>query len=63
MTKSPVLLYQRNYQDFKVPNEYKFHAKLYNFYLTTKWLSSNFPLYYQRIVLLVSWILMIGELV
>lgn len=47
MTKSPVLLYQRNYQDFKVPNEYKFHAKLYNFYLTTKWLSSNFPLYYQ----------------
>lgn len=45
--KSPVLLYVRNYKDFLIPSEYKSNAKLNNFYLTTKWLSSNFPLYYQ----------------
>jgi hypothetical protein len=45
--KSPVLLYQRDYSDFLVPEEYKGHAKLNNFYLTNKWLSSTFPLYYE----------------
>lgn len=45
--KSPVLLYDRNYQDFIIPSEYKSNAKLNNFYLATKWLSSNFPLYYK----------------
>lgn len=43
--KSPVLLYERDYTSFIIPSEYRTHAKLNNFYLTTKWLSSNFPLY------------------
>ena len=47
--KSPVLLYDRNYQDFIIPSEYKSNAKLNNFYLATKWLSSNFPLYYKSV--------------
>lgn len=46
-TKSPVLLYTRNYQEFTVPQEYLVNAKLNNFYLTTKWLNSNFPLFYK----------------
>jgi hypothetical protein len=45
--KSPVLLYTRDYQSFLVPEEYRSNAKLNNFYLSTKWLSSEFPLYYQ----------------
>ncbi|NCD00486.1 DUF3160 domain-containing protein [bacterium] len=43
--KSPVLLYERDYSEFFVPNEYKSNARLNNFYLTTKWLNSVFPLY------------------
>ncbi len=46
-SKSPVLLYNRDYKDFVIPDEYKNNAKLNNFYLATEWLSSNFPLYYQ----------------
>lgn len=46
-TKSPVLLYARNYEDFKLPYEYKDNPRLNNFYLAAKWLNSNFPLYYQ----------------
>jgi hypothetical protein len=46
-TKSPVLLYQRNYQEFKVPNEYTVSAKLHNFYLASRWYSSLFPLYFK----------------
>ncbi len=46
-TKSPVFLYTRNYADFVVPDDYKRQAKLNNFYLTTRWLNSNFPLYYK----------------
>jgi hypothetical protein len=42
--KSPVLLYQRNYSDFSVPAEYRSNEKLYNFYLASTWLNSNFPL-------------------
>ena len=45
--KSPVLLIDRNYQDFAVPEDYKTNAKLNNFYLTTKWLNSVFPTYYR----------------
>ncbi len=45
--KSPVLLYERDYTNFVIPSEYRTHAKLNNFYLTTKWLSSNFPLYFK----------------
>ena len=45
--KSPVLLYARNYQDFSVPADYRGNAKLNNFYLTTKWLNSVFPLNYR----------------
>ena len=46
-TKSPVLLYSRNYQDFVIPYEYRANPRLNNFYLTAKWLNSVFPLYYQ----------------
>lgn len=46
--KSPVLLYKRDYKNFIIPSEYKSHAKLNNFYLATKWLSSNFPLYFKE---------------
>ncbi len=45
--KSPVFLYPRNYKEFTVPAEYKNDAKLHNFYLTTKWLNSLFPLYFR----------------
>ncbi|MFA4999883.1 MAG: DUF3160 domain-containing protein [Patescibacteria group bacterium] len=46
-SKSPVLLYDRDYKNFLVPKEYEDNAKLRNFYLTTKWLNSAFPLNYQ----------------
>jgi len=45
--KSPGFLYNRNYTEFTVPSEYKQNAKLNNFYLTTKWLNSSFPLNYR----------------
>jgi len=45
--KSPVLLYLQDYNNFVVPAEYKTNAKLNNFYLTTKWLNSVFPLNYR----------------
>ena len=45
--KSPVFLYSRNYRDFVVPADYQRNAKLNNFYLTTKWLNSVFPLNYR----------------
>ena len=45
--KSPVLLYERNYREFVVPSEYQSNAKLNNFYLATKWLSSSFPVHYK----------------
>jgi len=46
-TKSPVMLYNRDYTEFTVPVDYRSNAKLNNFYLTTKWLNSIFPLNYQ----------------
>lgn len=46
-TKSPVFLYSRNYKEFIVPTDYRADAKLSNFYLTTKWLNSVFPLNYR----------------
>lgn len=46
-TKSPVLLFQRNYNEFFVPVSYKENAKLNNFYLTLKWLNTVFPLYHR----------------
>ena len=46
-TKSPVMLYSRDYKDFVVPSDYRSKAKLNNFYLTTKWLNSVFPLNYR----------------
>lgn len=45
-TKSPVLLYDRDYSGFVVPREYQENARLNNFYLTNKWLQSVFPLYH-----------------
>jgi hypothetical protein len=47
ISKSPVLLYERNYKEFEIPSEYSVNAKLNNFYLATKWLSSTFPLHYK----------------
>jgi len=47
VTKSPLLLYERNYQDFKVPPEYSKSAKLRNFYLASRWYGSLFPLYFK----------------
>jgi hypothetical protein len=46
--KSPIFLYDRDYnKDFGVPVDYRGNAKLNNFYLTTKWLNSVFPLNYR----------------
>lgn len=47
-TKSPVLLYERDYKDFVVPAEYKNNARLNNFYLASRWLNSPFPLNYRN---------------
>ncbi len=46
--KSPVLLYEIDYKNFVVPSDYRNNEKLNNFYLTTKWLNSVFPLYYKN---------------
>lgn len=45
--KSPLLLYTRNYTDFKVPDEYANSAKLRNFYLASRWQSTLFPLNFK----------------
>ncbi len=45
--KSPVMLYSRDYKGFQVPFDYRTNAKLNNFYLTTAWLNSVFPLNYR----------------
>lgn len=45
--KSPVLLYERNYSEFKVPEEYSQTAKLRNFYLANRWYTSLFPLNFR----------------
>lgn len=45
--KSPVLLYNIDYNKFKAPSDYKDNAKLKNFYIASVWLNSLFPLYYQ----------------
>lgn len=44
--KSPVMLFQNDYNVFSVPDDYKKSAKLNNFYLATRWMNSVFPLYY-----------------
>lgn len=46
-TKSPVLLYDRDYKAFVIPTEYKNNARLQNFYLAAAWLNSVFPLNYR----------------
>lgn len=46
-TKSPIMLYSRDYKDFVVPVDYKNNAKLSNFYLASRWLNSVFPMNYQ----------------
>ncbi|MCK4539659.1 DUF3160 domain-containing protein [Candidatus Parcubacteria bacterium] len=46
--KSPVFLYELDYKNFFVPENYKVNAKLNNFYLALKWLKSEFPLYYKN---------------
>lgn len=43
--KSPVLLYEKDYADFFAPAEYKTNERLKNFYLSSRWLNSIWPLY------------------
>lgn len=45
--KSKIFLYNRDYKEFAAPAEYKSNAKLYNYYLASRWMNSIFPLYYQ----------------
>ncbi len=45
--KSPVLLYEKDYRIFDLPEDYKKSAKLSNFYLSTIWMNSIFPLHYK----------------
>lgn len=47
ISKSPVLLYDRDYENFIIPLEYKNNARLQNFYLAGAWLNSVFPLNYR----------------
>jgi hypothetical protein len=47
LTKSPALLYRRDYSSFKIPGNYSRNAKLKNYYLARQWYNSNFPLFYQ----------------
>jgi len=47
ISKSPSLIYSRDYKDFAVPQEYARSARLNNLYLTMKWLNSVFPLNYK----------------
>jgi len=47
--KSPNFLYIMDYNQFKVPDEYKASAKLNNYYLASKWMNTVFPLHYQSI--------------
>jgi len=46
--KSPTFLYQKDYTEYSVPNDYKKNAKLNNFYLATRWVNSLFPAYYRN---------------
>lgn len=46
--KSKIFLYDRDYKEFAVPEEYKSNAKLFNYYLAFRWINSIFPLYYQN---------------
>lgn len=46
--KSPLLLYQRNYAEFKIPDEYAGNAKLKNVYLSNRWQTTVFPLGYRQ---------------
>ncbi len=45
--KSPVLLYERDYGIFEVPNNYLDSSRLRNFYLASSWLNSVFSLHYR----------------
>ncbi len=46
--KSPALLYNRDYKEFKLPAEYTETAKLSNFFIASRWNSSLFPLYFKE---------------
>ncbi|MDI3496483.1 MAG: hypothetical protein PWQ35_504 [Patescibacteria group bacterium] len=48
VSKSPNLLYTRDYKEFAVPSDYRSDAKLNNFYLASTWLNSLFPLEYNN---------------
>ncbi|MDX9892905.1 MAG: DUF3160 domain-containing protein [Patescibacteria group bacterium] len=47
--ESPIMLYQQNYQDFKIPTQYQTSEKLKNYFLTITWLNEVlFPLWHQE---------------
>ncbi|MBU4217038.1 DUF3160 domain-containing protein [Candidatus Parcubacteria bacterium] len=45
--RSPIFFYNKDYSTFRVPNAYRNNAKLYNFFLVTEWMRTEFPLYQQ----------------
>ncbi|MDD4412605.1 MAG: DUF3160 domain-containing protein [Patescibacteria group bacterium] len=45
--KSPALLYERDYNEFKIPLEYQYTPKLNNLFQAIRWTKSLFPLYYK----------------
>lgn len=45
--KSPIFFYNKDYSRFRVPSAYRNNAKLYNFFLATEWMKTEFPLYQQ----------------
>lgn len=48
LIKSPALLYDRDYSDFSVPDEYRHNAHLNNFYLASRFTTSLFPLFFKN---------------
>ncbi len=47
--KSTIFLYQKNYQNFGIPEHYRTSEKLKNYYLTITWLNEGFfPLWSQQ---------------
>ncbi|MFA6215201.1 MAG: DUF3160 domain-containing protein [Patescibacteria group bacterium] len=46
--KSPIFLYQKNYQNYSIPQAYRTSEKLKNYYLAITWLNDSlFPLWSQ----------------
>lgn len=48
LQKSPALLYDRDYTEFVVPDQYRRQSRLNNFYLASRWTRSVFPLFFRN---------------